>query len=283
MTERVLVTGADGGIGRQVAAALIDAGYAVTGTVLNEEQARSLREGLPRIAATPIIDLSDSAKAKPLLEDAIRGETPLAAVVGCAGFATFDPIETTDIASLRTLFEVNTFANVALYQASLPALRLTKGRFVVLSSYTGRLSFPLFSQYSASKHALEAFMNVARLEAGQWDIGVSLVVPGGVKTPMTDNLSAKLEARLNQLPPVHQEQYRDLFQQYSALMAASLDSFSEPETVAAAVLAAITDATPKPRYVVGADAEALIGQKNTLSEEDFDKFISSMLPGRRKD
>jgi NAD(P)-dependent dehydrogenase (short-subunit alcohol dehydrogenase family) len=148
-----------------------------------------------------------------------------------------------------------------------------------VSSYAGALGFPLFSAYSATKHALEALLNVARLEAGQWNVSVSLIVPGGVKTGMTSDLPDKLYARLNQLSTVNAELYRAYFEQYVQLMTASAGSFADPDEVAKAILGAVLAERPAVRYIVGDDANLLIGQKKALTDEAFDAFIRKMFPG----
>jgi NAD(P)-dependent dehydrogenase (short-subunit alcohol dehydrogenase family) len=175
--------------------------------------------------------------------------------------------------------EVNVFANVALYQAAMPYMRQSKGKIVIISSYAGSLGFPLFSEYSASKHALEGFLNVARVEASQWGIPVTIIVPGGVKTGMTSDLPAKLYARLGQLGSADADRYRAYFEQYVQLMTASVDTFADPDAVAKCVVESVMAERPEIRYVVGEDAAALIGQKKTLTEEEFDALLRKMFPG----
>lgn len=280
MEKRILLIGAAGGIGQIAAMKLVDKGYHVVGTVRDAEEAASVRSAVPGIADVAIVSLSDADAAKESFRAILAADDrPLAAVVGCAGVATYGAVETTPLADFRAFMEVNTFANVALYQAALPYLRQSKGRVVIVSSFMGMLGFPLFSQYSASKHALEGLMNIARLEAGQWGVGVSLIVPGGVKTGMTGDLPAKIAACLGRLSPAEAKLYRAYFEQYSQLMQASVDSYSEPDSVAEKIVTAVEAAQPEPHYVVGDDASGILEQKKTLPERDFDAMLKSMFPG----
>lgn len=280
MKDRILVVGAAGGIGQAAAAKLIAKGYHVVGTVRDAEEKASLQSALPGMAEVAVVSLSDADAARQAFEGILASDSrKLAAVVGCAGVATYGAVETTPIADFRSFMEVNTFANLALYQAALPHLRQSKGRVVIVSSFMGMLGFPLFSQYSASKHALEGLMNIARLEAGQWGVAVSLIVPGGVKTGMTTDLPAKIAACLARLTPSQADLYRDYFAQYSQLMAASVDGYSEPESVAQKILMAIEAEQPEPHYVVGDDALGILQQKKTLPEREFDVFLKAMFPG----
>ena len=281
MKDRILVVGAAGGIGQLAAARLIDKGYHVIGTVRNEEAQAAVRAALPGIGDVQVVSLSDADAAKQAFETILAAdERPLAAVIGCAGAATYGAVETTPIAEYRSFMEVNTFANLALYQAALPHLRASRGKVIIVGSFMGMLGFPLFSQYSTSKHALEGLMNIARLEAGQWGVSVSMVVPGGVKTGMTNDLPAKIAACLARLSPSQADLYRAYFEQYSQLMATSVDSYSEPESVADSIMLAFEAEQPDPHYIVGEDAIGILEQKKNLSERDFDTLLRTMFPGK---
>lgn len=280
MDDYILLVGAAGGIGQITAAKLLDKGYHVVGTVRDAEEQALVRAALPNIADVQIVSLSDAVSAKAAFEKILASnERKLAAVVGCAGIATYGAVETTPIAEYRSFMEVNTFSNLALYQAALPCLRESKGRVIIVSSFMGMLGFPLFSQYSTSKHALEGLMNIARLEASQWGIGVSLVVPGGVRTGMTKDLPEKIAACLARLSSSEAELYRAYFDQYTQLMQASVDTYSAPESVADKIVVALEAKEPEAHYVVGDDAVGILEQKRALTDKDFDALIKSMFPG----
>jgi short-subunit dehydrogenase len=280
MKGRILVVGASGGIGRSAAAELIARRHRVVATVMDATEQASLRADLPEIEDVFVVNLADSQRARTVFEDILKtGDGTLDAAVGCAGFATFGPIETSTMGELRAIMEVNAFANVALYQAVMPYLRRSRGRIIIVSSYAGQVGFPLFSQYSASKHALEAFMNVARLEASQWGVSVSLIVPGGVRTEMTKDLSGKLDAQLGRLDTEAVENYGAYFTQYKNLMEVSVNSFIEPRQVTDAIMVAIEATQPQPRYLVGEDAIDLIRNKKELSDIEFDEYIRTIFPG----
>jgi NAD(P)-dependent dehydrogenase (short-subunit alcohol dehydrogenase family) len=121
MSQRILLVGAAGGIGRATAARLIAQHYHVIGTVYDTREAQALRTALPGIGDVAIVDLSDAVEARKAFEALLRVQgSPLAAVIGCAGMATFGPVEATRIEDLRNIMEVNVFANIAAYQAAMP-------------------------------------------------------------------------------------------------------------------------------------------------------------------
>jgi NAD(P)-dependent dehydrogenase (short-subunit alcohol dehydrogenase family) len=114
---------------------------------------------------------------------------------------------------------------------------------------------PLMGPYSASKFALEAMTDTLRLELQQWGIGVSIVEPGAIATPIWEK-SGKDAADLETAMPV---EMRNL---YAAVVAAVRKVVGEAanraiaaDAVARAVEHALTASRPKTRYLVGTDAK----------------------------
>jgi NAD(P)-dependent dehydrogenase (short-subunit alcohol dehydrogenase family) len=93
-------------------------------------------------------------------EEAARpGASPrggLDALVDNAGIGVGGPLELISLEDLRRQFEVNVFAQVAVTQAMLPALRRAGGRIVFVSSIGGRVAMAFTAPYAASKHAAGA-------------------------------------------------------------------------------------------------------------------------------
>jgi len=85
---------------------------------------------------------------------------------------------------LRRVMEVNFFAAVALTKEVLPQLVAAKGVIAVISSLIGLVGVPTRTAYAASKHALHGFFSSLRVELRQAGVGVTLVCPGYVDTPM---------------------------------------------------------------------------------------------------
>jgi len=148
---------------------------------------------------------------------------------------------------------VNVVAQVAVLQAVLPALRAGRGRVVLMGSIGGRSALPFLGPYAASKHALEAFADVLRVELAPWAIGVAIIEPASVKTAIWTKGAAHAEALR-----------AEIGSEAAALYAARLERFRavalkrgpgiDPDVVARAVEHALTASRPKARYVVGRDA-----------------------------
>lgn len=215
MTTRplALVTGASRGIGTAVARSL-----APTHRVLLGGRRRAALEALagelPEAAPWPV-DLTDFAAIPPAVAEI--GE--LDVLVHSAGFAALGTIEEATAEDWRASFEVNVTAVAELTRLLLPALRTARGHVVLINSGSGYTARAGWGAYAASKFALRAFGDALRAEEERNGLRVTSVHPGRTATPMQEALVAR-EGRA-----YHPEQ------------------FLRPESVAAAVLSAVT-ATP---------------------------------------
>jgi NAD(P)-dependent dehydrogenase (short-subunit alcohol dehydrogenase family) len=166
-SRTVFVTGASTGIGRATALELARRGWAVLAGLRRPAE---LGPGI-----TPVeLDVTSPAQVA-----ALRGR-PLDALVNNAGIAVTGPLEYLPLEELREQLEVNTVGQLAVIQACLPALRAARGRIVNVSSVSGRIAFPTYGPYAASKFALEALSDSLRRELRGSGVDVVVVQPGGV-------------------------------------------------------------------------------------------------------
>jgi NAD(P)-dependent dehydrogenase (short-subunit alcohol dehydrogenase family) len=95
-----------------------------------------------------------------------------------------------DPALFRQLIETNYLGPVWLTAATLPALKASHGRIVVVSSLAGTVGLPTRTGYAASKHALHGFFDSLRPELAGAGVGVTIVCPGAVDTPIREATAA---------------------------------------------------------------------------------------------
>ena len=285
MSERssgvVLVTGASGGVGKALARRLLDHGYDVLGAALDQadlEQARN--DGLAK-ANWFIADLANGDTAMAQVHSALQSSRgPLVAVIGCAGVSACGPLEATPLSVFRRTMEINTVANLGIYQLSLPYLRMSKGRLIFVSSLAGKVALPLLGYYNASKYALEGLADTMRLEAGQWGIHVALIEPGAIATPMVHGFAAALDARFAELDPQSQRNYRDYFEQHKALSRDSGAVSLMPDEVAEKIVHVLHSDPPDTRYPVGGAVD-FFERRKALSDQQMDAVLNQFLPGSR--
>jgi NAD(P)-dependent dehydrogenase (short-subunit alcohol dehydrogenase family) len=241
------VTGASSGIGRASAVRLARAGWRVYGGVRTDAAAAALRdEGIEPL----VLDVTNADQ----IETAARAVGPeLHGLVDNAGIAVAAPLELVPLDELRRQFEVNVVGQLAVLQAVLPALRRGTGRLVLMGSVGGRSALPFLGPYAASKHALEAFADVLRVELSPWSIAVSIVEPASVRTPIwtkgaehADAMRTSLSREAGQLYAARLAKFREV--------ALKRGPGVDPDVVAKAVEHALTASRPKARYLVGRDA-----------------------------
>jgi NAD(P)-dependent dehydrogenase (short-subunit alcohol dehydrogenase family) len=252
-----LITGASTGIGRATALRLDAAGWQVFAGVRKTEDADSLRaEASERL--TPLrLDVTDAEQIS-IAADAVDekvGSKGLDGLVNNAGIAVPGPLETLPIDDFRRQIEINLTGQLAVTQTLLPAVRAARGRIVFTSSIGGRMAFPMFGAYHASKFGLEALGDVFRQELRPWGIKVVVVEPGSIATPLWDRGDAEVDALAERAGEGHADLYGEAIDTYRHLARKTGARGIAPEKVAARIEHALTTRRPRTRYLVGADAK----------------------------
>jgi NADP-dependent 3-hydroxy acid dehydrogenase YdfG len=209
-----LITGAGGGIGSAIAAAL-----APTHTLLLAGRPSDRLDGVAeRLGATTFpLDLTDSGD----IEAACEIVDELDVLVHNAGLAIPGSVSDSHIDEWRATFAVNVFGPVELTLALLPALRRARGQVVFINSGAGRTASRGMASYSASKFALRAFAD--SLRSDEPELRVTTIYPGRTDSDMQREL---VEFEGGTYDPAN---------------------FLKPETVAAAVVHAVN--TPPDGHV----------------------------------
>jgi short-subunit dehydrogenase len=167
------------------------------------------------------------------------------------------------------------FAQVAVTQAMLPALRKASGRIVFISSIGGRVAMAFTAPYAASKHAIEAFGDALRVELRTSGVKVSLIEPGSVATPIWDK--SRVEADRISIPPELQAQYGKVPAAMDKVMQDTGRRGVPAEQVAETIERALTSSRMRARYVVGRDARAMLIARRLLPDHVFDRVARRAL------
>jgi NAD(P)-dependent dehydrogenase (short-subunit alcohol dehydrogenase family) len=272
----ILVVGGAGGVGLALVDKLVARGETVNTTVLNKAEAARVFERHSNKAQVHQVDLSDADAALIRLREVISAIGHLDAVAVCAAIAPNGPVEITSLATFRKMFEVNCLADVAIYQAAMPALRKSKGRIVFISSASGKIGLPFVGAYTASKFALEGVCDVMRREAADQGVKISLIEPGGIRTEMLMK-QQPVEERLAELGEEDRARYAHLYHRFNAVIAQTLEtSASTPEQVADVLIEALDATDPEPRYAAGEDAKQMIDMARTMSDRESDRLYHQM-------
>ncbi|HET7893865.1 MAG TPA: SDR family oxidoreductase [Candidatus Sulfotelmatobacter sp.] len=243
-TKTVLITGCSSGYGLETAREFHTQGWNVVATM------RTPREGLlPRSERMRLLPL-DVTKAESIAA-ALEASGPLDVLVNNAGIGVVGVFEVTPMATVREVFETNTFGVMAMTQAVLPQFRTRRSGVIVnVTSSTTLTPMPLAAAYTASKMAIEGFTGSLAHELEMFNVRLKLVEPGYCpSTRFTSNGGSRMEGLFPET--------------YAAFANPILASFAQVDTVttesdvAEAVYRAANDMSRQLRFPAGADAVAL--------------------------
>src|ERR687886_1018757 len=184
----ILITGASTGIGaalaRRLAAEYL--GIRLVIAARNQEKLEAVATDCLKAGADVLVvptDLAQLEQVKALAPKALERFGQVDALVNNAGYGQMGPVELISPEDAQQQFAVNFHGPLVLTQTLIPIMRdRGGGRIINVSSLGGRLAFPAGGMYSASKFALEALSDVLRMELEAFNIKVSVIVPGPVKT-----------------------------------------------------------------------------------------------------
>ena len=181
-----VVTGASRGLGHALARALADDGYRLVVDARNGDALRAAMAGLPSgaVAAALAGDITDPAHRDDLRRaaEALGGPDLLINNAGTLGPSPLPAIADFPLDGLRTAFEVNVLAPIALTQLLLPGLRERGGAVLSITSDAAVEAYAGWGGYGAAKAALEQACNV--LAAEEVAVRVWRVDPGDMRTQM---------------------------------------------------------------------------------------------------
>jgi NADP-dependent 3-hydroxy acid dehydrogenase YdfG len=219
-----MVTGASGGIGGAVVAALAEAGHRVI----------AVGRDPARLAPAPnvepmLVDLSQPES----LAQAISEPDRLDALVHCAGIsvAAIAPVADTGPAVWRQTMAVNAAAAAELTRIVLPALRRSRGHVVFVNSARGVRGVPGWSAFAASKAASQELADSLRAEEARNGLRVTTIYPGATATEQLRQVRAAFGSDYD---PQRCIQPETLAAMVAWVLAAPRDGYVAEMTVAAA-------------------------------------------------
>jgi len=242
--KTVLITGTSSGYGLATARHFHSQGWTVVATMRTPRH-----DVLPRSTRLHVLAL-DVTKPESIAA-ALEAAGPIDVLVNNAGIGLFGAFEATPMATVREVFETNTFGAMAMTQAVLPQFRARRAGVVVNVTSSATLApMPMVAAYTASKMAIEGFTASLALELEAFDLRVKLVEPGyGPSTGFTKNSGARMEGLIP-------EEYAPFAQRIFASLAQGTAVTTESD-VADVVWRAANDVTGQLRFPAGPDAVAL--------------------------
>lgn len=192
--KKVFVTGAASGIGRATALA---AAREHAHLFLTDVQAELLADAVSEIEAaggsvpfSRAVDITDFDAVRALADELTVEYGAMDVVMNVAGISAWGSVQTLTHQHWRSLVEVNLMGPIHVIETLVPPM-IDAGRgghLVNVSSAAGIIGMPWHAAYSASKFGLRGVSEVLRFDLAPHRIGVSLVCPGAVATPLTETV-----------------------------------------------------------------------------------------------
>jgi len=263
-THTILITGATAGIGRFAALHLARKGHRVFASGRNEAALAKLRADAANLPLETVrLDVTDAESIEAAASEILRRTNGrgIDALVNNAGWGMAGPLAEIPVEDLREQFETNVFGLHAVTRVFLPQLRANaasegpggsasrrsdgrRARILNVSSMGGRMTFPFFGAYHATKYAVEAMSDALRNELAPLGVDVVLIEPGVIKSDFSDRSRASIEKYRSDASP-----YASIYARADVIQAQSDRQAVEPDVIARAMERAITARRPRARYV----------------------------------
>jgi 2-hydroxycyclohexanecarboxyl-CoA dehydrogenase len=184
----VILTGANGAIGKAIACTLDALGWRVIGIDLN------FLGATPELFRREALDISEQPVFRSTLQTLLKTNS-FSGLVNCAGVSHIEPFIDHDFAEWSKLININYLAALTACQTVLPALIENQGAIVNITSDSSRVGAANEAVYAGTKGALASFSKSLAQEVGGFGVRVNCVSPGVIDSPMSRG-NTELTARL---------------------------------------------------------------------------------------
>lgn len=199
--QRILLTGASGGIGQHLVKLLATKGAKLALVGSNKQRLSDICtevSGMGALAVPIVIDLALEGAAEQVITQVRQALGGLDVVINNAGVMDFTLFQHQSPARITQMVGVNITTPILLAQAVLPHfLAQQRGRIVNIGSAFGSIGFPHFATYCATKFAMRGFSEALRRELVDSPVGVTYVAPRATKTSLNNELTTKMLAETN--------------------------------------------------------------------------------------
>jgi len=263
----VLITGTNSGFGWLTAQSVAALGHKVYATMRDTAGKNAAKaQALSRVENVTVVDLevTDETSVKKAFDSIIAIEGKVDVLVNNAGASMFGVGETSTAADLQRMLDINVIGPWRLMKLALPGMReRSEGLIINVTSGFGRVSFPFFTMYCASKFGLEGLSEGLYYELRPLGVDAVILEPGGYPTEMGSKVQTGADTAVA-------EGYR------------ALDEY--PGKIFAAIGQLFETYKPDPQYVADAVVK-LIGMPKgerpirTVVDPTTGRFISAINEG----
>ncbi len=243
--KAVLITGASSGLGRAMAETMAANGYFVYAGARKDEDLKELNaiENIQGVRLDVNKQEQIDAAVK-TITDAGRG---LYGLVNNAGVVVVQPLIEIEEQDFDFQMNVNVYGPYRVTRAFAPLIIESKGRISIIGSISGTLSSATWGPYSMTKFAMEAYADALADEMKSFGVDVSLIEPGAYRSNIGKSALERMDER-NQ--SADSSQLKTAMDESVNWLSLFENDHGDPAEVADAVMKALFDDNPKPRYLI---------------------------------
>jgi NAD(P)-dependent dehydrogenase (short-subunit alcohol dehydrogenase family) len=269
MEKVVLITGASSGIGLETAKLFQSKNWKVAATMRKPEEADTLKNIVD--VQCMRLDVTDVPSIRSAIDETLDKFGRIDAVVNNAGYGVVGAFEATTPEQIERQFQTNVFGVMNVCREIIPHFRAEKrGHIVNVASVGGRMAFPLYSVYHATKWAVEGFSESLQFELDQFNIRVKIIEPGPIKTDFYDR-SQTIASKEGLTAYDHlTERTLPNFQKAS-------ETAPDGRVVAQTIYDSVTDGTKRLRY--GVNTNGVLAARRILPQRLYAALIRKAVVG----
>ena len=273
MEKVAIVTGTTSGIGYETCLSLARDGFYTFATVRDTKKAEKILQVAKKENLDIEIielDVDDEKSISTAIQKILSKKQRIDVLVNNAGWGLFGSVEDVPIKDFRAQFETNFFGIISIIQKVAPVMRKQKSGVIVnISSVAGKIGFPGSSAYISSKFALEGLSESLRYELGQFGVKVVIIEPGVIKSNFFSSMKIA--------EPKPDSPYKEITEKVIMGIKMMAELGTPPSEVASTILKAIKEKDPRPRYIVGNDAQMFLEAKKTKTDTEFENYLKKEL------
>jgi NAD(P)-dependent dehydrogenase (short-subunit alcohol dehydrogenase family) len=262
-----LITGANKGLGAAIAKEALDRGYKVIATARNPESAAKILGNFPNLLIAKL-DITNDEQVQSAVKAALDRFERIDVLVNNAGYALLGFFEETSEKLIRQQIETNVFGTMKVTRAVLPFMRKQgSGLVIVLSSASGIRAVGGSSMYSASKFALEGWIEGLNIDLRPFGIRFMLVEPGAFRT---DFSNVETSLTFSDLEIDDYKRQREIM--YNNFVSLNHKQPGDPEKLAKALMTAVNASDPPLRLLVGKATVDTIDQYLNARRSEYEAW-----------
>ncbi|HWK05910.1 MAG TPA: oxidoreductase [Puia sp.] len=262
-----LITGCSSGFGKAIAAAAINAGYAVAVTARDVNSLAEFEALKNELVLVTELDVVSQDSVSAAVEKTIARFGRIDVLVNNAGYGYYEIFEELEIEELKKEMDVNLYGVLRTCQAVLPQMRKQRsGHIINISSIGGSMGTAGRSAYSASKFALNGMSECMVKEVSPFGINITVLEPGQFRTDFFNKGKTKIKESNK---PDYKQLVDILNQQFTAVNGRQNGS---PDLAANAIIELSKNPAPPVRVPLGADAVSWTIDRLKLANEELESW-----------